>query len=627
MIPEKSNVTVSSNISSLTPIQMTVNLDSMSHIMSVLSNLYSNRVLAVFRETVTNAIDSHVAVNTDKKVRVHLPTELSPYFEVQDWGLGLSKDEVYMLFGSYGASSKRHSNSFNGTLGLGSKAAFTLTDSFALTSVHNFNKTFYSIHLNENGVGAISVVQEMTTDEQNGVTVTVPMVRSQYSDYDVYKAFYFLRNKIEINHELNQWLELVKTENYCVYENKLYQSSSNLPHVLMGGVLYPIENITDYNTKFFNSSRQTALVLLAGMGEVEFTPSREALKYTEKTKRFLVNALNKVEADISKDIITEFSCVTGMVNYNILSPTKHVTQVITVPNHDSVKLYYVSTKDNKLTQQWFSQKLPAIFVKVDATDLHWEDYFKLIRRQVRYLAATKGFVCLVTDDLIKKYPNQTWDVHVNDVVVKRINKPNTVKREKTITVLCSRGFSTILLTDALKDQANIVCTNTKNNVFNQEIRDYLVKNNKTLVYRPSETVNTLVNFLLSKLPQGWENLLTFTQENYTVFRSYNLRSTKDINICKTLEAVGSKDVDFVELESLSQQHLPLDLIPPLKFLNDLRVSKDVEQAIVTRNGQLTRQTESLVDKLNKKYPLLEHTIYSQYSRKDIVEYIRQKDKK
>lgn len=624
MIPEKANVIVSSNIS-LTPIQMTVNLDSMSHIMSVLSNLYSNRVLAVFRETVTNAIDSHVAVNTDKKVRVHLPTELSPYFEVQDWGLGLSKDEVYMLFGSYGASSKRHSNAFNGTLGLGSKAAFTLTDSFALTSVYNFNKTFYSIHLNENGVGAISVVQEMTTDEQNGVTVTVPMVRSQYSDYDVYKAFYFLQNKIEINHELNHWLERVETEDYCIYENKLF--GVNLPHVLMGGVLYPIENINTYHTKFFDS-RGMCLVLRADMGEVEFTPSRESLKYTEKTKNFIVNKLNKVDAEMSSKIRTTFADVNDMVKYNTESPHQYISEVRTTVNYESVKLYYVNS-ENKLVQQWFNNKLPTVFVKIDESGLRWEDYFKLVRSKIRYLsvANNNGLICLVDDDLLKQYPNQTWDIHVNDVVVKRINKPNLVKREKTITVLCSRGFSTVPLTDALKDPANIVCTNIRNNVFNQGIIEYLATNNKTLVYRPSETVNTLVNFMLSKLPQGWENLLTFTQENYTVIRAYGLNSPKDINVCRILEAVGSKNADFVELKSLSQQHLPLDLIVPLRFLNDSNISKVVEQTIQTKSGQLKRQTEILVDRLIKKYPLLEHTVYSQYSRKDIVEYIKQKDKK
>jgi HSP90 family molecular chaperone len=76
--------------------------------MEILSKrLYSNPELAVCRELVSNAIDSHVAAGNKQPVEVFLPDWSNDFrFVVKDYGTGLSEEEVLNLYTTYGASTK-----------------------------------------------------------------------------------------------------------------------------------------------------------------------------------------------------------------------------------------------------------------------------------------------------------------------------------------------------------------------------------------------------------------------------------------------------------------------------------------------------------------------------------------
>ena len=74
----------------------------------ILSNqLYTNKALAIVRELVANAIDAHVAAGTtDIPFRVHFPTSLEPWFEIEDFGTGLVRRSGRQLYCTYFASNK-----------------------------------------------------------------------------------------------------------------------------------------------------------------------------------------------------------------------------------------------------------------------------------------------------------------------------------------------------------------------------------------------------------------------------------------------------------------------------------------------------------------------------------------
>jgi len=123
----------------------------MDVLMSLLSNMYSDGYLAVVREYGCNARDSHVEAGVDRPIEVSLPTILEPQFKVQDFGVGLSHDEILNVYARYGASTKRDSNAMIGAFGIGAKSAFTVGNAFTVTGVKNGEKTIAMFSLEQGG--------------------------------------------------------------------------------------------------------------------------------------------------------------------------------------------------------------------------------------------------------------------------------------------------------------------------------------------------------------------------------------------------------------------------------------------------------------------------------------------
>ncbi len=92
------------------------------------SRLYSDKIRAVLRELACNAWDAHQDANKgDVPFEVHLPTDFEPYFEIKDYGTGMTHRDIVDLFASYFGTNKSDSDKFIGALGLGSKSPLCLT--------------------------------------------------------------------------------------------------------------------------------------------------------------------------------------------------------------------------------------------------------------------------------------------------------------------------------------------------------------------------------------------------------------------------------------------------------------------------------------------------------------------
>ena len=141
--------------------------DNLAHIFGILRNqLYSNKPLAVIREYCTNAFDAHVdAGKADEPIIVNVPTHISPTLIIRDNGNGLTTEQVYQIFASYGESTKRGTNDQVGMLGLGSKSAFCYVDSFTVTSFNNGVKSVYNAYIDTTQIGKISLTHTEPTNE------------------------------------------------------------------------------------------------------------------------------------------------------------------------------------------------------------------------------------------------------------------------------------------------------------------------------------------------------------------------------------------------------------------------------------------------------------------------------
>lgn len=267
------DITVATNVTAKGT-SMSLDAEATEHLISLLTDLYSDPELAVVREYATNALDANIEAGNSAPIEITLPSNLAPFYRIKDEGIGLSVDDLYNIYAKYGKSTKRESNAVVGMLGLGCKSALTYTDQFTLVARKDGVQATAMISRGENGVGTLNVVDTTSTTERNGVEVIIPVKGySRISD----KAREFFRfwkpGTVLVNGKQPPPLDGLQVTDDILVTTDLYSD-----YIVMGNVAYPA-NIPNGLGHGMN------VVAHVPIGAVHFTPSREALHLTDKTKR------------------------------------------------------------------------------------------------------------------------------------------------------------------------------------------------------------------------------------------------------------------------------------------------------------------------------------------------------
>jgi hypothetical protein len=293
LVDKRSDITVQGNLDGQ-KVAMKFDENSLAHIMSVLTDLYSDPELAVIREYSTNALDSHKEAGVTRPIEVTLPSPLSPFFKIKDYGVGLSVEEVVNVYSKYGASTKRDSNDFNGMLGLGGKSALTYTSQFNVVAIKGGVKIHVSVSRAEDGTGTMEIVDTVSTTEPNGVEIVIPVGYGSRFDEKA-KNFYSFWDKGTV---LLNGKEPDHIDGNKVAEGIYSVHGLDEDYVVMGGVAYPV----DGGLWRKNSYKDFGIVAYVAIGDVHFTPSREALQYTPKTKATVERVRDEFEAGLLESI-------------------------------------------------------------------------------------------------------------------------------------------------------------------------------------------------------------------------------------------------------------------------------------------------------------------------------------
>lgn len=311
MIPTKTNdINVVSKMGGEVQGKFSVDAASMAHIMSVLTDLYSDAEGAVIREYITNAWDSHVEAGQTRPVEVNTPGKFTGNFVIKDYGIGMSVDDIINTYAKYGASTKRESNELVGMLGLGSKSAMTYTNSFVVIAIKNGVKAHVLISKDDKGVPEYNVVDTCKTSEPNGVEIRIPAKADNNFDE---KTKFFLRfwpkgtvlmngNEPETHNMKSvgegQWID-VSPRNW----NNRNESS----FLVMGNVPYPVKDV--YTADVIRNSG-FKFVIEVPIGSVDITPNREELQYTDKTVAVIKEASRNIFSKYVTTVHTEMNTFT-----------------------------------------------------------------------------------------------------------------------------------------------------------------------------------------------------------------------------------------------------------------------------------------------------------------------------
>lgn len=281
-----------------------------AHLMELLSGLYSDPLLATIRELSTNAIDAHDMANNEKPFYVHLPNSDDLTLKIRDYGTGLSESELENLYTVYGLSDKTHTNEQRGCLGVGSKSPFTYCDTFITVSYYNGTKYTAVNTLDRHGKPTFNIVGDEPTDEENGLEVSFKIKSND------------VHNITNIAAKVYRWFNIIPAcntpkleERILSLQNELENSvifkSDNIGYQLkhdykkslaiMGNIAYPIEG-GQVDKKYRFLFNDYSLILHFDIGELDFVPSRDALKYTKHTLDSINNKLSNIIIDLEKQI-------------------------------------------------------------------------------------------------------------------------------------------------------------------------------------------------------------------------------------------------------------------------------------------------------------------------------------
>jgi hypothetical protein len=304
-------------------VQMGISQKGVANLMFLLSNLYNDPELAVIREYTTNALDAHIRVGQTRPVDIYLPSRDNPLFVVKDYGVGMSFDDIEYIYSQYGESTKADSNDEAGAFGLGAKAALAIATQFSLTSIKDGLKTTALISKTETGINDIDILPSKPTDEGNGTTITIPVPHVTSFLEKVSEFFkYSDPSKVLINgHKPDSVLaNAIKVEvgipgvEVHTEENKSYYRDPKF-RVIMGNVPYAMtpEEVTDSikrtGENFDISYVNMSLYIVVGIGDVDLTPSREGLRYTDKTNARIDSILKAYIKSVRKQAVDEVEAV------------------------------------------------------------------------------------------------------------------------------------------------------------------------------------------------------------------------------------------------------------------------------------------------------------------------------
>ena len=312
-----------------------------------------------------------------------------------------------------------------------------------------------------------NLVYTLDTEEKNGVEISIKNLFNMYSYLSALDYVVFFPN-VYVDCAVSDFNKL-KIKHF----NKYASCSKGIKHkILLGNVLYPLDAsvLSIENKDFVNKIINTGIVIKFNIGELDITPNRENIIYTEKTKKVIntriEEAKEEVYEEISKFMIKDYS--------NIFDYTKCY----------DYNLYYIP-EENTFTNDYSSNllrfQLSEIHHSITYKNNDLSSYYKLLK-------AISGLNLInhrnyITADKIYNSDKLPWHVRSNDI---RLNStkiliiPSTNRLTSTLKSYLKENYSnynivTEFTFDDFKSHLKICLGNIANPDYDEKTIEYIKK--------------------------------------------------------------------------------------------------------------------------------------------------------
>lgn len=292
------------------------NLELITTLLS--SNLYSAPERSFIREIVSNAWDSHVeAGTTDVPVLIKIGND---FITIRDFGTGMSEERFRDVYCNIGSSTKRGSNDYIGGFGIGKFSSLAVSDTVSIISYYNGKAYHYMMVKDGNNI-TNNLITVLDTEEKNGVEITVNNLKNMDKYYEALDYIVFFPN-IFVDSVKKSYINDVKIKRF-----DKFSCATTTAHfkILLGNVLYPLDKhiFESYSDeyKFITQIGGTGIVINFNIGELEVTPNRENIIYSEDTinliKKRVLEAREGLYNYIKSHVKTDYDNIEDWVfNYD-----------------------------------------------------------------------------------------------------------------------------------------------------------------------------------------------------------------------------------------------------------------------------------------------------------------------
>lgn len=280
--------------------------------------IYSDKILAVIREYISNAYDEHKKYGIARPVDVKLERiDGKMVWSVRDYAMGLNDHDIRNVFGMYFESTKSNENQSIGGFGIGGKAGFSYTDTFYVVSHHNGVKTSYVCTLGSGTkgipVGEIYEIAQEPTDE-SGIEISLEIKDNYEFSNKTTKFVQFFTPSANIVFDNKYTGETYVPEQdlrnivigdytFCQYENApIHRYSNSTYFIRMGGVVYPHEHRQKKTRVFTNN-----VIVDVPIGKLTIPISRESIENTplnDKVFEEIEKCLDSIQKDEIDVLVT-----------------------------------------------------------------------------------------------------------------------------------------------------------------------------------------------------------------------------------------------------------------------------------------------------------------------------------
>lgn len=349
------------------------------------SSLYERPIVAIVRELLSNAFDSHIAANnTTTPVKIHVPTLEETYFSITDYGTSLSEEEVYSVYTTFFSSTKRDNNDQTGCFGLGSKTPFAYSDTFTVTAVKDNIETYYVIYFKDN-VPTITKISQKHIEASNSFTVTLSVKTLDIRLFKeaIEEVLKYNTKPIETNISINTFVQdaIIKNDSMILCNPNNYSCRKEFIVKFNDINYYDItELIKDIKQSLPNDIKDDldkkfgfideyfsgyTLIKDIPVGSISLTPNREEVIDNNENREFLKTVyLESMEEVFNtllyyiKDILTPYmsnNIINKILPTNLIGINTQVKPIADLDLHN----HRISLVINRLLAQYLHKELTS----------------------------------------------------------------------------------------------------------------------------------------------------------------------------------------------------------------------------------------------------------------------------